>query len=71
MITLGDAKDCANCTEPTRERVGSAFDCGGPGSIAPIYDCKNNRCKKRNNMHLSYLYRVITNENQKGGGGHE
>ena len=71
MITMGDIKDCASCKEPTRKRVGTAFDCGGPGSIEPVYDCENARCKKRNNVHLSYLYRAIVNEKQKGGCCHE
>ena len=71
MITLGDIKDCADCKDPTKKRVGTSFDCGGPGDIAPVYDCENHRCKKRNNIQLSYLYRAIVNENQKGGAGHE
>jgi hypothetical protein len=71
MITLGDIKDCGTCEDPTKKRVGTSFDCGGPGSIEPVYDCKNRACKRKNNIQMSYLYRAIMNEKQEGGGGHD
>lgn len=71
MITLGDVKDCDECKEPTKKRVGTSFDCGGPGHIAPVWDCENDRCKKRNNTNASYLIRYLTNYDQKGGAGND
>ena len=61
MIVLGAVKDCDDCKEPTKKRVGKAFDIAGPGVCSPVWDCNNKQCKRKQNVHASYLFRCMRN----------
>lgn len=68
MIILGDLKDCDECQDPTKKRVGTAFDTAGPGSVSPVWDCENASCKRKQNAHAHYL---IGCDFGKGGDRHD
>lgn len=68
MIVLGDMKDCDECKEPTKKRVGTMFDAAGPGSVSPVWDCENTNCKRAQDAHMRYL---IACDFGKGGGGND
>jgi hypothetical protein len=71
VIILGEMRDCDDCKDPTKKRVGTAFDIAGPGSVSPVWDCENKRCKKRNNIHMSYLLNCEWNRKEEGAATHE
>lgn len=53
--------DCDTCTDPSKRRSGVVFDGEFPGSVTPIYNCSNNRCKqKRNAIMLNFLCGGVT-----------
>jgi hypothetical protein len=57
MIILGDVKDCDECKDPTKKEAGKAFDIAGPGICSVVWDCDNEACKRKQNIHVSYLLR--------------
>lgn len=62
IIQLGDLPDCEKCTEPSKRICGRTIDLEGPGKAGVVYDCDNLPCKRKCNVHVSYLIReVISN----------
>ena len=60
IITLGEFADCDTCQDVSKRVSGKTFDVEGPGKVGVIYDCDNKKCKRKNNIHVSYIIRKET-----------
>jgi hypothetical protein len=62
VIELGKVKDCDECKDPTKKKAGTAYDLpGAAGVCSPVWDCDNERCKRKQAAHVGYLLRSIHN----------
>ena len=61
IIHLGDLPDCEKCTHPSKRIIGKTIDLEGPGKVGAVYDCDNLPCKRKTNVHVSYIIREVIN----------